>query len=310
LYFSAVPPVIAADFVVRTGQILQYDGTPFKLGEARCANEKSSFDSNGAFKITCPLNYGLSFRLTNKANLDFGSLNSECINSTKDSSYVNWIYFSDSNDYRNRISDPIAPLVYRLPKPTSVRVEVVDAQNNPLSNYTVTSYTSLGHYLTFNGGTQKTQGEFPLGGQSPWQCGFMSSRDATNTFSIYPGASSLRSDTSIVARVVVDGKAVTKQLDLEFTNFPVLKFCIPINLGANLSLPEDCTEKVARKLADKAAADKAAADKAAADKAAADKAAADKAAAIKKTTITCVKGKLNKNVTATKPKCPAGYKKK
>jgi hypothetical protein len=62
--------------------------------------------------------------------------------------------------------------------------------------------------------------------------------------------------------------------------------------------------------ADKAAADKAAADKAAADKAAADKAAADKAAAIKKTTITCVKGKLNKKVTATKPKCPAGYKKK
>ena len=34
------------------------------------------------------------------------------------------------------------------------------------------------------------------------------------------------------------------------------------------------------------------------------------AAAIKKTTITCIKGKLNKKVTAIKPKCPAGYKKK
>jgi len=62
--------------------------------------------------------------------------------------------------------------------------------------------------------------------------------------------------------------------------------------------------------ADKAAADKAAADKAAADKAAADKAAADKATSVKKTTITCVKGKLIKKVTAVKPKCPAGYKKK
>jgi hypothetical protein len=30
----------------------------------------------------------------------------------------------------------------------------------------------------------------------------------------------------------------------------------------------------------------------------------------KKTTITCVKGKITKKVTATKPKCPAGYKKK
>jgi len=33
-----------------------------------------------------------------------------------------------------------------------------------------------------------------------------------------------------------------------------------------------------------------------------------KAAALKKTTITCVKGKLIKKVTAVKPKCPTGYK--
>jgi len=34
------------------------------------------------------------------------------------------------------------------------------------------------------------------------------------------------------------------------------------------------------------------------------------APAAKKTTITCVKGKLKKKVTAKKPKCPTGYKKK
>jgi aspartyl-tRNA synthetase len=34
------------------------------------------------------------------------------------------------------------------------------------------------------------------------------------------------------------------------------------------------------------------------------------AAKSKKTTITCVKGKLTKKVTAVKPKCPAGYKRK
>jgi len=33
-----------------------------------------------------------------------------------------------------------------------------------------------------------------------------------------------------------------------------------------------------------------------------------KASALKKTTITCVKGKLTKKVTAVKPKCPSGYK--
>jgi len=35
-----------------------------------------------------------------------------------------------------------------------------------------------------------------------------------------------------------------------------------------------------------------------------------KAAAMKKTTITCIKGKLTKKVAAVKPKCPTGYKKK
>jgi hypothetical protein len=35
-----------------------------------------------------------------------------------------------------------------------------------------------------------------------------------------------------------------------------------------------------------------------------------KAASLKKTTITCLKGKLVKKVTAVKPVCPKGYKKK
>ena len=32
------------------------------------------------------------------------------------------------------------------------------------------------------------------------------------------------------------------------------------------------------------------------------------AAAIKKITLTCIKGKLTKKVTAVKPKCPSGFK--
>ena len=40
------------------------------------------------------------------------------------------------------------------------------------------------------------------------------------------------------------------------------------------------------------------------------RAAAEKAAASKKTTITCIKGKLTKKITAVNPKCPAGYKKR
>ena len=50
--------------------------------------------------------------------------------------------------------------------------------------------------------------------------------------------------------------------------------------------------------------------KAAAELKAKQDAAAAKVAALKKTTITCVKGKLTRKVTAIKPVCPDGYKKK
>jgi hypothetical protein len=59
-------------------------------------------------------------------------------------------------------------------------------------------------------------------------------------------------------------------------------------------------EELARQLAERDLANKLAAEA---------RAAANKlAAAAKKTTITCVKGKLTKKVTAVKPKCPSGYK--
>ncbi len=106
--------------------------------------------------------------------------------------------------------------------------------------------------------------------------------------------------------------------------------------AAELKAQQDADAKVASELKAKQeaeaklAADKAAAElkakqeidaKLAADKVAADlkikqeaeaKVAAEKAAAAasKKTTITCVKGKLTKKVTAVKPVCPKGYKKK
>jgi hypothetical protein len=74
-------------------------------------------------------------------------------------------------------------------------------------------------------------------------------------------------------------------------------------------------EKAAAELKAKQEAEaRAAAEKAAAElkakQAAEARAAAEKAAASKKTTITCIKGKLTKKVTAVNPKCPAGYKKK
>jgi V8-like Glu-specific endopeptidase len=77
-------------------------------------------------------------------------------------------------------------------------------------------------------------------------------------------------------------------------------------LAADLKAKQEAEAKTALELKAKEEADA----KAVADKLAAEKLAATKAAALKKTTITCIKGKLVKKVTAVKPLCPAGYKKK
>ena len=96
-------------------------------------------------------------------------------------------------------------------------------------------------------------------------------------------------------------------------------------VAADLKAKQEAEANAAAELKAKQEADaKAAAEKAAADlkakKAAEAKATAAKilaaakakaaAAAAKKTTITCIKGKLTKKVTAVKPVCPKGYKKK
>jgi hypothetical protein len=92
---------------------------------------------------------------------------------------------------------------------------------------------------------------------------------------------------------------------------PVYEFADIIKEAEEYVAQQVALEKAA---ADKIAADKAAADKIVNDKIAADKAAADKIAADKAKqklrTIICVKGKVVKKVTALKPECPQGFKKK
>ena len=77
-----------------------------------------------------------------------------------------------------------------------------------------------------------------------------------------------------------------------------------VRLAAELKAKQEAESKAAELKAQQEAEAKAAADLKAKQEADA------KAAATKKTTITCTKGKLTKKVTAVKPKCPAGFKKK
>ena len=97
-----------------------------------------------------------------------------------------------------------------------------------------------------------------------------------------------------------------------------------IGMGVNLGCSSPADKAAAELKATQEAEIKIVADKIASEKAAGEKIIADakaeaarilaaakgKAAASKKTTITCVKGKITKKVTAVKPVCPMGYKKK
>jgi hypothetical protein len=74
-----------------------------------------------------------------------------------------------------------------------------------------------------------------------------------------------------------------------------------VRAAAELKAKRDTEAKAALELNAKEEADA---------KAIADKLAATKAVSLKKTTITCVKGKLVKKATAFKPVCPKGYKNK
>ena len=92
---------------------------------------------------------------------------------------------------------------------------------------------------------------------------------------------------------------------------PIYKYLDLIKEAEEFVSQQKASEKVAAELKAKQEAEaKAAAELKAKQEAEAKAAAVAKAAATKKTTITCVKGKLTKKVTAVKPVCPKGYKKK
>jgi membrane protein involved in colicin uptake len=90
-----------------------------------------------------------------------------------------------------------------------------------------------------------------------------------------------------------------------------------IRLAAELKAKQEAEAKAAAELRAKQEAEAKAAAELQANQEAEAKIAAElkakqeaeaRAAAAKKTTITCIKGKLIKKVTAVKPKCPSGYK--
>ena len=116
------------------------------------------------------------------------------------------------------------------------------------------------------------------------------------TLNIAPAA---QTDSKEFKDLVAKSSEIKNKIEQEIQN--------KARAAAELKAKQDAEERAATEA--KLAADLKAKQDAEA-KAAADKAAAQKLASQRKSTITCVKGKLVKKIIAVSPKCPSGFKKK
>jgi hypothetical protein len=183
------------------------------------------------------------------------------------------------------------------------KIEVNDAQLNPLKNSLISETLNISIPTQINGLSWNISQKQSIPGNEWWifsQTGqyevvYYSIPGIRVNFSYWENGSLRGPDTG----------ASGQSSNFLIEDFSEMFFCLPINFDSSRSTNKKCFENVLQsKLAEKAILAKAAADKAAADKAAADKA----AAMTKKSTVTCLKGKVSKKVTAVKPKCPTGYK--
>jgi regulator of protease activity HflC (stomatin/prohibitin superfamily) len=143
----------------------------------------------------------------------------------------------------------------------------------------------------------------------------LSNQDLIDLTKKYPYLSRIYGDYGInrvpVMEVVIDyRKEYRKVLEAEIKFKQEAEARVTADkAAAELKAKQEADAKAAAELKAKQEADSKAAAELKAKQEIETKAAA-KVAATKKTTITCVKGKLTKKVTAVKPVCPKGYKKK
>ena len=111
-------------------------------------------------------------------------------------------------------------------------------------------------------------------------------------------------DGKVLLEKAVFGKS-TRAIENQQTLAALYKILAEAKAAAELKAKQEAEAKAA---ADKVVGEKVIADAKLEAARILAEAKAKASAALEKTTITCVKGKLTKKVTAVKPKCPSGYK--
>jgi hypothetical protein len=306
----------SATFAEYSGKILKSDGTAFMTGVAQCNQSKANLSStDGTYKIICDTSGSIIFTLYNFIDsLDscdyFESLD------VKSASQVKFYV-----DLKNVSGTTFS---VTMPAPITISLTVVDAQDKPIIGYSLQPRRQADNsgWDEFDFKFTTTEGIKLQGSQNLRRgCGFRAKSNPV-IFALYPG-DFLGSLTVYASSTytAAEQRGMTNSGPIYGFNSQSIKVCIPVNFGASLTLPADCYDgkavmaSVIKAERDKAAAERAALEKVARDKAALDRAAeaervaAQKAATMaKKTTVTCVKGKVSKKVTSVNPKCPSGYK--
>jgi hypothetical protein len=129
--------------------------------------------------------------------------------------------------------------------------------------------------------------------------------DSLATVYVYPNSAATSTEVQkLLAEARADSKVVEAKLAAELR----AKQEAEARAAAELRAKQEAEARAAAEFKAKQEAEAKVAAELKAKQEAEAKAAAAIAAATKKTTITCIKGKLAKKVTAVKPKCPSGYK--
>ena len=299
---SSPTPASAATYVTISGQVTNSVGIALSSPSIALAKVSSSeiignLDSQGRYSINVPTGtpIELTFVIYEEGSLVNSGFTSDV--NRLNPGFSNWTTkISSINEDR--------VINFKLPPFVQLEVKVTDAQNNNLSNLVLYSPNANQSHNSYMFGDLQWTGIQRSASSVIW----FVSRTGLFTFQFYPtdnftGFSYWQTTNVSSPSEKISG--IFNSPAFSILSNKSIQLCIPVNFGSSKSTPASCLENQPPTVVENnlgAAADKSAAAAAAA---AAEKHAA---AASKIKTIICVKGKISKKFSSSKPKCPSGFK--
>ncbi len=279
------PSIAAVEYVRVTGQIQNnpIDPGPNGLVASYSATQnQAEVRSDGTFTIVVPKNTPVTFYLRTSK-----------------------FYFRNNNP-KIFTQDKVMDLA--IPQPVKFSGKVVDAQGTGLPGALVTLETNGNlQYKDMTALIEREDSNSIWGITSNTNTRYFA--DSQGNFIIYSYVTQDFRSFQMFKSEDANGKGyVWRSSPIKGEMPKDFVACVPVNFGSELKLPSFCFEdegtwrdRVSKELKKQQEIEA---------ELKAKREAESKASTLKRTSIICIKGKLSKKVTAVKPVCPAGYKKK